>query len=262
MDKKCYKILTASHKGGVGKTMVSINVAAALKSAGYDVLLIDTDTANPSIGPLLGLPDSGPGYAEIIDGKNKIDETLVVVEPYGFYIIPAGGNGDALATTTEQTNKFFEKLSKLNFDFIIIDTPPGTATDGALKNYDEALIVTTPEETAVLGAKKLSQKFINNHLQHKLIINRMKKDKYELDEEKIEKMYGDVAYSIIPEDEIIEESEAKHTPAYMINRKSAFSVAVDDLIRSYALRAGEPGQGEKPKKGGFGGVKRFFGGGQ
>ncbi len=257
--KKPYTILTSSHKGGVGKTIVSINIAAALRSAGYDVLLVDTDTANPSIGPLLGMPDPGPGYFDIVDSKIKPEDTLIVFEPVGFYIIPAGGKGEVANTITDAFNKFYAEVSKLDFDFIIIDTPPGIGMDGILKNFDEAIIVTTPEETAVFSAQKLSKLYTDHHLIHKLVINRVKKDKYQLDEGKIEAMYGDIAYAMIPEDEIVTESEAKHIPAYLINRKSLFAIAIDDLCRSYTLKAGEPNPQGHLKKSGFGRIRRFFG---
>jgi MinD-like ATPase involved in chromosome partitioning or flagellar assembly len=258
MDKKSYTILTAAQKGGVGKTVVAINITTALRTAGYEVLLIDTDVANPSVGPLLGMRDTGPGYADIVQGKSKVEETQIVYEPTGFYIIPAGGSGTALNATAEQLNKFYSQITKLNFDFVIVDTPPGVDLGGALKNFDEALIVTTPEETSVFGAQKLSQLYGKNHLLHKLVINRIKDDKFELDEEKVEQIYGDIAYGMLPEDRSVIESESKHIPAYLLNRSSEFSQAIDELCRAYTLKAGEPDQGGMNKSG-FGGVKRFFG---
>ncbi len=255
-EKKSYVILTASQKGGVGKSIISINIATALKQSGnYEVLIIDTDVANPSVGPLLGLRSEGPGYAEMLKNKAKPEDCQVLVQPAGFYVIPAGGAGEAIAPTTDELNNFYAKVLKLNFDFVIVDTPPGSTVDGALKNFSEALIITTPEETSVYGAQRLSQIFNKYHLQHKLVVNRVKEDKYELDEEKIEKIYGDIAYAMLPEDKIVEESELEHMPAYLINRKSLFSLSIDYLCRAYTLKV----QPEEEKRGSLGDVKRFFG---
>lgn len=258
MEKRPYIILTASSKGGVGKTLVAINVTAALRTAGYDVLLVDTDVANPSVGPLLGVRDSGVGYAEIVKGKQKPEETLVLYQPTGFYFIPAGSDESAIGATPDEMNKFYVQIAKSNFDFVIIDTPAGVNVGGNLKNFNEALIITTPEEPAVLGAQKLSKLYTKNLLLHKLVINRVKDDKYELNKGDIERMYGDVAYSLIPEDKVIEESEAKHTPAYLINKNSVFSVAIEDLCRSYALKAGDPNASSQSSNRGFN-IKKFFG---
>lgn len=254
MGKKSYIILASSQKGGVGKTIVAINVAAALRTAGYDVIIVDTDVANPSVGPLLGLRGGTKGFAEILKGKAEIEQAQIAFEPTDFYVLPAGGGGEAITPTTEELNKFFTKIKGMNFDFIIVDTPPGSVVDGALKNYDEALIVTTPEETAVYGAQKLSQIFNKYHIIHKLVINRVKDDKYELDEDRIEKIYGDIAYAMLPEDRLVTESEAVHMPAYVIDRKSQFALSIDDLCRAYMLKAGEPTLEKKD-----GGIKKFFG---
>jgi flagellar biosynthesis protein FlhG len=259
MDKKQFTILASSQKGGVGKTVIAINVTAALRTAGYEVLLIDTDVANPSVEPMLGMPDSSAGYAEVLMNKANIEDSLIIYEPTGFYVLPAGGKGVAITETAEQQNKFYEKLTKLEFDFVVVDTPPGMATDGGLKSFDEALIVTTPEEASVFGAQRLSKLYNSNHLNHKLVINRVKQDKFLLDEDKIEKIYGDIAYAMLPEDEIVVEGESKHIPAYLIDRKALFSVSIDDLCRSYMLKAGEPAEESRPKRGAFSNIKRFFG---
>jgi septum site-determining protein MinD len=258
MDKKTYAILTASQKGGVGKSIVALNIAAALRIAGYDVLLIDTDIANPSIGPLLGLRDMGNGYTEIVKGKLKFEDAQVVSQPTGFYVLPAGGSNEPEDFSTDDLNAFFAKALKQNFDFIVVDTPPGSYMDGILKNFNEALIITTPEETSVYGAQRLSQIYNKYHLSHKLVINRVKEDKFELDEQKIEQMYGDIAYGMLPEDRIVQESEVKHVPAYTLNRKSLFALSIDYLCRPYMLKM--QGSDEQPaQRGGIGDVKRFFG---
>ena len=109
-DKKTFAILTSSHKGGVGKTMLAINISAALRTAGYEVLLIDTDVANPSIGPLLGMKDNGQGYAEMIAGKAEAESVQAVFEPTGFYFIPAGGDGEEITPTADQLNKFYTNV--------------------------------------------------------------------------------------------------------------------------------------------------------
>ncbi len=258
MDKKTYAILTASQKGGVGKSIVALSLAAALKVAGYEVLLIDTDVANPSIGPLLGLRETGGGYAEIVKGKLKFEDAQVVSQPTGFYVLPAGGNGEPENFSNDDLNAFFAKALKQNFDFIVVDTPPGSYMDGILKNFNEALIITTPEETSVFGAQRLSQIYNKYRLNHKLVINRVKEDKFELDEQKIEQMYGDIAYGMLPEDRTVQESEIKHIPAYMLNRKSLFSLSIDYLCRPYMLRM-QGSEEQAIQRGGLGDVKKFFG---
>ncbi|MDE1865748.1 MAG: P-loop NTPase [Candidatus Micrarchaeota archaeon] len=256
MAKKPYIIVTASPKGGVGKTVVSINVATALRTSGYDVLLIDTDVANPSVGLLLGSGIEGPGYQEVLLGKANLKDVLILYPLSGFYYLNAGGDGNEIAATTEQVSKFYAEISKTDFDFIIVDTPPGAKIEPAMKLFNEALIVTTPEETAVKGAQRLSSFYLKYHLLHKLVINRVKEAKFDMTEEMIEKLYGDVAYALVPEEKTVAESESRHMPAYLINRTSLFSISIDDLCRSYLLMIGA--QVDQPSQKGGWGIKRFF----
>ncbi len=258
MAGKPYIIVTAAPKGGVGKTIVSINVAAALRSAGYDVLIVDTDVANPSVSLLLGSGLTGQGYAEVVSGGASMKDSLVLYPSSGFYYLPAGGDGAQVKATPEQVAKFYSEVSKSDFDFVIVDTAPGFEVEPAMKMFNEALIVTTPEETSVRGAQRLSQAYTKFRLLHKLVVNRVKEGKYQMGEDTIEKLYGDVAYALVPEEKTIDESEAKHTPAYLLNRTSLFSIAIDDLCRSYVLKGGEPSEGAEPKKGGWG-IKKIFG---
>ncbi len=259
MAKKPYIIITVSPKGGVGKTIVSINVAAALRSSGYDVLLVDTDVENPSVGLLLGSGLTGQGYADVLKKEANLKDILILYPSSGFYYLTAGSDGQKPKVEAEQVNRFYTELQKTDFDFIIIDTPPGFELGAAMKTFDEALIVTTPEETAVRGAQRLSEAYTKYHLLHKLVINRVKGGKYQLGEDAIEKLYGDVAYAMVPEEGTIDESEAKHTPAYLMNRTSLFSLAIDGLCRAYRLRGGEPDEDSGEGKGGGGGIRKFFG---
>ncbi len=259
MAKKPYIIVTASPKGGVGKTIVSINVTAALRAAGYDVLLIDTDVPNPSVGLLLGSGLEGQGYSEVISGEASLKDVLVLYPSGGFYYVTAGSEGAATKASADQISKFYSEIARSDFDFVIVDTPPGSEIEPAIKLINEALIITTPEETAVRGAQRLSQSYLKYHLLHKLVINRVKEGKYQLGEDTIEKLYGDVAYAMVPEEKSVDESEAKHTPAYLLNRTSLFSLAIDDLCRSYLLKAGAESEGSAQAPSRSGGIRKFFG---
>ena len=257
MDKKPYLILVSSNKGGVGKSIISVSIASSLRAAGYSVLVIDTDVANPSIGPLLGMREPGSGFAEIIDGAKHVEDTMVAYVPLDFYLIPAGGKALQINIGEKEAHKFYTRLLDLKFDFVIIDTPPGFNMGPALRYFSEALIITTPEETSVFGAEKLSKLYADHKLLHKLVINRVKDNKFELDEQKIEQIYGDIAYAMVPESDVVVQSEAEHKPAYIIDRSSLFSKAIDDLCRSYILKAGEPPIDQRSSP--FKSIKKLFG---
>lgn len=235
-----YIIRVSSQKGGVGKTTIAVNLAASLKAKDYDVLLVDADVTNPSVGTLLGLETAGVGYRELVMQQAELSSGLAVYGPMDLNVIIGTTTTSMFAPKIELLNEFYKNIAKLNFEFIIVDSAPGSFTETDVRRFDEALVITTPDRASALGSQRLAQLYEKFHIRHRLVINRAQYDKFELDKDQIEKIYGDVAYALIPEDPIVKESIAKRIPAVLLNSYSQFSVAIEDLCRAYTLKAGEP----------------------
>ncbi|MGC8567803.1 MAG: ParA family protein [Candidatus Micrarchaeia archaeon] len=248
-----YRIAVVSQKGGVGKTTISINIAAVLKSLNYDVLLIDTDITSPSLTNFFNISGTEVGYKELLESqKPDIQNSLVTYALSGFYILPAGKEIQPYyVPDIDKLNNFYRSLSKLSFDFVIVDTPPASFIENALYNFSEALIISTPDSASIIGAKVLSDIFEKRHLDHRLIVNRVEETKHELSKEEIERAYGDFVYAVLPEDKLVKESEQKHTPVYILDKFSPFSAAVQDLCKVYTLKAGAPSGIAPDNKAGF-----------
>ncbi len=147
-------IAVASGKGGVGKSTVSTNLAAALAEAGAKVGLIDGDILNPNIPQMTGL---GFGRPKVIDEK------MQPMEAYGFKIMSTGFltspdkpmilRGPMLHSAIRQ---LFTDVNWGKLDYMIVDLPPGTG-DAPLSLAQSfpltgAIIVTQPQEVAVSDA--------------------------------------------------------------------------------------------------------------
>ncbi len=245
MAGKPYLILFASQKGGVGKTTVSLNLACALVMRKYKVLLVDTDIESASMSEQLGVKADSKGYLDVLGGKVEIDEVLFAYEPVDLYLIPGTPAEERLMQKPEIIEKFYSKLSHADFDFIIIDSPPGLFPSEISRYFNDVAILTTPDSVASSGSAKMAKYCDKHKISHKLIINRMGYSKFDLEKDEVEKIYGDVAFIAIPEDKIIAESVRKHKPAYVIDRSSDFSVAVEELARDYALKVGESDEDRK-----------------
>ncbi len=158
-------IAVASGKGGVGKSTVAVNIAAALKKKGYDVGYLDADMYGPSGPTMLGAKDKQVLARE--DGK------LIPPVAHGIKMMSIG-----LLLPSEDTPVIwrgpvlFKALSQFLFDiewsdeeldFLIIDLPPGTGdiqiTLGQTAEIDGAVIVTTPQDVALIDVKKGIQMF-------------------------------------------------------------------------------------------------------
>ena len=240
--KKPYMILIASQKGGVGKTTIALNLAAALAYKNFQVLLVDTDTESASLSQQLGIKPEGTGYLEALGNNAEIKDMLFSYEPLDLYIIPGAPSIERFSPNPDRLVKFYGKLAHTDFDFVIIDSPPGLFSGDVARYFNDVAILTTPDSVSSAGSERMAKYCERFRLEHRLIINRMGYSKYELERAEVERLYGDVAFQAIPEDKIVPESLMKRKPAYMIDKNAYFSVAIEELARDYALKVGQAPQ--------------------
>lgn len=150
-------IAVASGKGGVGKSTVSTNLAIALSRTGAKVGLCDCDLYGPSVAMMLGAEDQQPMATE----QNEI----VPVEAHGIKAISMGFLLDDDSPVivrgplaTRYTQQFLRQCLWEDLDYLVLDLPPGTGdiqlTIVQTVAVDTALIVTTPQEVALIDARK------------------------------------------------------------------------------------------------------------
>ncbi len=159
-------IAVGSGKGGVGKSTVSVNLALGLMELGARVGLMDADVYGPSIPTMLGLQGKKPVVQDVY-GQQK----MMPLEAYGLQVISIGNiiepeqavvlRGPRLAAIIKQ---FFNDVLWSELDYLIVDLPPGTG-DVQLSlvqtvSVTGAVIVTTPQELAVIDAVKAMNMFL------------------------------------------------------------------------------------------------------
>ncbi|HED09984.1 MAG TPA: MRP family ATP-binding protein [Caldithrix abyssi] len=155
-----YKIAVASGKGGVGKSTVAVNLAVALAKQGMKVGLLDADIYGPSIPLMLGVEEQ-PAF----DGKR-----LIPIEKYGVKLMSLGflvdSNDPVIwrgALVTRALQQLMTDVDWDGLDVILFDMPPGTGdaqlTLSQSVALDGAVIVSTPQDVALLDAVKGVQMF-------------------------------------------------------------------------------------------------------
>jgi ATP-binding protein involved in chromosome partitioning len=164
-------LVVASAKGGVGKSTVSVNLAAAFAKQGLRVGLLDADIYGPSIPTMLGQADASP--ATNSDGK------LVPVEAHGILTLSIGYLTDPDApmiwrgpivqsAISQMLNDAAWGTPENPLDLLIIDTPPGTGeaqlTLAQKVPVTAALIVTTPQEVALADVRRGAAMFAKTHV--------------------------------------------------------------------------------------------------
>src|SRR5213595_3928093 len=154
-------IAVASGKGGVGKSTVAANLAVALKQTGARVGLCDCDIYGPSISLMLGTRERPMATEE-----NKI----VPIEQYGLRLMSMGFLLDDTSPAilrgpmvTRYTQQFLQQVEWGELDYLVLDLPPGTGdiqlTIVQTVALSGAIIVTTPQEVALIDARKAATMF-------------------------------------------------------------------------------------------------------
>jgi len=163
-------IAISSFKGGTAKTSTILHVGAALaKFHNKRVLLIDFDAqANLTTG--LGFdPDEQDSMATVLQGEKKIEQVILSTATPNLFLIPADTWLErvevtgALAADRYSHERLKQILLPLDYDFILIDTPPSLCwlTESALIAAQHSLISATPEFYSMKGLQRLSI-FLNN----------------------------------------------------------------------------------------------------
>lgn len=173
-------ITVASGKGGVGKTNVATNLALAYGAMGRKVILMDADLGLANVNVVLGIIPKYNLY-HVIRKQKQMRDILMDTE-YGIQIV-AGASGFAkIANLSEEERQgFIDELQHLSdADVIIIDAGAGVSNNvlAFVAAADEAVIVTTPEPTAITDAygiiKIIATEIDNLNLGLKLVVNRVK----------------------------------------------------------------------------------------
>ena len=149
-------VAVASGKGGVGKSTTAVNLALALAAEGANVGILDADIYGPSIPMMMGIegrPDSEDG------------QTMEPMENYGVQVMSIGflvAQDEAMIWRGPMATQALEQLLRQtnwkDLDYLIVDMPPGTGdiqlTLSQRVPMTGAVVVTTPQDIALLDAKK------------------------------------------------------------------------------------------------------------
>jgi len=159
MSKIRHPLIVMSGKGGVGKTTVAVNLAYALSLAGNSVGILDIDLHGPNIAKMLGIESHslcnfglGIQPVDVSDNLKAVSVALTGYDPDQ----PIIWRGPMKAAVIRQ---FLADVNWGDLDYLVIDSPPGTGDEPLsvcqlIPNVSGIIIVTTPQDVAVLDARK------------------------------------------------------------------------------------------------------------
>lgn len=171
------RIVVTSGKGGVGKTTTTANLGAALAKRGMRVVLVDADIGLRNLDLVLGLEKRIVfDLVEVAEGRCQLRQALIKDKRFeSLAILPAAQTRDKDAITEAQFEAIVAQAAE-QADYVLIDCPAGI--EGGFRNAvagaKEAIIVTTPEVSAIRDADRVVGKLNDRGLPMRLIVNRLR----------------------------------------------------------------------------------------
>lgn len=151
-------ITITSGKGGVGKTTATANLSVALAMRGQRVVAIDADIGLRNLDVVMGLENRIVyDLVDVVEERCRLRQAMVRDKRFPeLYLLPAAQTRDKTAVQPEQMVEVCDEL-RPDFDFILVDSPAGIEQGfrNALAPADEAIVVTTPEVSAVRDADRI-----------------------------------------------------------------------------------------------------------
>jgi len=160
MNRIKHKLIVISGKGGVGKTTVAVNLAYGLAMNGHKVGILDVDIHGPNIAKMLGVEGAklvgsqsgGIDPIEVLPNLKAVSIAFMIDSPDK----PIIWRGPLKMITIKQ---FLSDVNWGELDYLIIDSPPGTGDEPLsvcqlISDIDGAIIVTTPQDVAILDSRK------------------------------------------------------------------------------------------------------------
>lgn len=239
-DQSSRTIVITSGKGGVGKTTTTANLGMSIARLGYRVALIDADIGLRNLDLLLGLENRVLYTAmDIFEGECRLDQALIRDKRLkNLCLLAISKNRQRYNVTRQKMDHLVGSISSLGYHFILIDCPAGIDVGfiNAISPAQEALIVTTPEITAMRDADRVAGLLEANGIYNaKLLINRVRPDMIQrhdmMSVQDVQDVLGIPLLGAIPEDIDVIISTNRGEPLVLRKKLTLSGIAFENAAR-------------------------------
>jgi septum site-determining protein MinD len=265
--KSSRTIVVTSGKGGVGKTTATANLGMSIARLGYKVALVDADIGLRNLDLLLGLENRILYTAmDILEGQCRLDQALIRDKRWkNLSLLSISKNRQRYNVTRKNMENLVESIRLLGYQFILIDCPAGIDVGfiNAISPSQEAIVITTPEITAIRDADRVAGLLEANSIFNvKLLVNRIRPDMIQRNDmmsvKDVQEMLGIPLLGAIPEDTHVIISTNRGEPLVLKKELSLSGIAFENAARRLIGKQDYFIDLETPYKGVFQRVQDFF----
>ncbi|MBN2545424.1 MAG: MinD/ParA family protein [Spirochaetes bacterium] len=242
-NKRTRVITVSSGKGGVGKTNVAVNLGIAFSKLGKKVIVMDADLGLANVNVCLGII---PKYNLFhLIKKQKMMKDIIIDTKFGIQIVAGASGFSKIANLSDDERRnLIREIDTLSYaDIIIVDTGAGVSKNviSFIMAADEAIIITTPEPTAITDAygiiKIIATEVSNPSLDIKLVVNRI--NSYSEGRKVAERVINIAGQFLnikvdnlgfIFEDSLVSQSVIKQTPFLYVDENSKASMSIKHIV--------------------------------
>jgi septum site-determining protein MinD len=220
------RIVVTSGKGGVGKTTTTANLGAALAKRGHSVVLVDTDIGLRNLDLVLGVEKRIVfDLVEVVEGRCQVRQALIRDKRFeSLSMLPAAQTREKTAVSEEAMVRVIDELAEMA-DYILIDCPAGIEHGfrNAIAGAREAIVVTTPEVSAIRDADRVVGKLTERRIPLRLIVNRIRPEMVKsgdmMSVEDVCQILSAELLGVIPDDEEIIDTTNRGEPIVLDETK-------------------------------------------
>jgi len=242
-SKRTRVITISSGKGGVGKTNFAVNLGIAFSKLGKKVIVMDADLGLANVNVCLGIIPKFNLFHLI--KKQKMMKDIIIDTKFGIQIVAGASGFSKIANLSDDERRnLIREIDTLSYaDIIIVDTGAGVSKNviSFIMAADEAIIITTPEPTAITDAygiiKIIATEISNPSLDIKLVVNRI--NSYSEGRKVAERVINIAGQFLnikvdnlgfIFEDSLVAQSVIKQTPFIYVDENSKASMSIKHIV--------------------------------